>query len=664
MPPKAKGAKKKNGYQMPEKFDDGFSLKDIFKTNWTLGKPIGQGGFGLIYLANKGDAKVKNPDSAEYVVKIEPKDNGPLFCETHFYINCAKDDEIKSFIRTKSLSHLAVPKYISSGLCTYNDKEYRFLVMDRYVRDIQSVLDQSPTHQINEMGVMCLMRQILYCLEYIHQKGYAHGDVKGANVMVRNDQEAYLVDYGLACRFKRDNLHQKYEIKPERKHNGTIEYTSRDAHCGAQINRRSDLEILGYCVIHWLSGTLPWIDLIKNCEQVQQSKIKHMNNCKEFVKNSLANNSDAVKSFMEYFLTEVNKLEYDSEPSYSKIHLKLTDTLRAVGHTSSEDNFYIFKPAKSSKAVKPSVNDSEDELEKSARKGGAKSRKRIADTTTEEDVLIVEEEVAAVTAKKSARSTKKEKGEPSPAPSGARTPAARSKKAVSKKEKDDFSRELSDIDADDDDDLMPLAKNKNAKKPTANLQSTAIDQTQIEHFKDRLKRVVDEDSAAKRSPKKIPNPIEIAKASAAAAAATPTTSKSKENGVSSDLTPRRAQRNQINYNEDQSDSESNSRKRIQQASGSRPTDCLSKDLINTPTRYETRSPTPRTKSPLTHQMDCIGKFKQANHIVATPKSPLALANLDRKNTCVLVKKRKNVPKTTIATQTDESYLLTHGFSWD
>ena len=43
-------AKKKNGYQIPEKFDEGFVLKDGFKANWTLGKPIGQGGFGLIYL--------------------------------------------------------------------------------------------------------------------------------------------------------------------------------------------------------------------------------------------------------------------------------------------------------------------------------------------------------------------------------------------------------------------------------------------------------------------------------------------------------------------------------------------------------------------------------------------------------------------------------------
>jgi vaccinia related kinase len=147
--------------------------------------------------------------------------------------------------------------------------------MDRYKIDFQSIIDKSPNKRHDEIGVLCLMIQILRSIEYIHQLGYAHGDIKGANLMLNNDQESYLVDYGLVNRFMRDNIHQKYEIKQERKHNGTIEYLSRDAHDGAHLNRRSDLEILAYCVIHWLSGTLPWIDLIKKPEQVQKSKIKY-----------------------------------------------------------------------------------------------------------------------------------------------------------------------------------------------------------------------------------------------------------------------------------------------------------------------------------------------------------------------------------------------------
>lgn len=141
---------------------------------------------------------------------------------------------VKNYVKTTSLKHLAIPRYVSSGQCTYNGKEYRFLVMDRYQADVQSIIDKSPDKRHDEIGVICLMRQVIQSLEYIHQRGYVHGDIKGANLMLNNDHESYLVDYGLAVRFMRDKIHNKYEIKPERRHNGTIEYTSRDAHEGAR----------------------------------------------------------------------------------------------------------------------------------------------------------------------------------------------------------------------------------------------------------------------------------------------------------------------------------------------------------------------------------------------------------------------------------------------
>lgn len=167
-----------------------------------------------------------------------------------------------------------MPRFITHGICENKEREYRFLVMDRYKKDLQSLLKTSFTRQINEIGVMCLTSQLLYSLEYIHEKGYTHGDIKGANILLKSDNEAFLVDFGCAIRFNTNGKHQPFVMKPERRHNGTIEYTSLDAHKGAQATRRSDLEILGYCVIHWLCGTLPWIDLISNPEKVQQSKLE------------------------------------------------------------------------------------------------------------------------------------------------------------------------------------------------------------------------------------------------------------------------------------------------------------------------------------------------------------------------------------------------------
>jgi len=43
----------------------------------------------------------------------------------------------------------------------------------------------------------------------------------------------YLLDYGLVCRFNPEGKHKEYKEDPKRKHDGTVEFTSRDAHNGA-----------------------------------------------------------------------------------------------------------------------------------------------------------------------------------------------------------------------------------------------------------------------------------------------------------------------------------------------------------------------------------------------------------------------------------------------
>ncbi len=44
----------------------------------------------LFKIAMKGKTATVNNRNANYAIKIEPKDNGPLFCELHFYSNCGK----------------------------------------------------------------------------------------------------------------------------------------------------------------------------------------------------------------------------------------------------------------------------------------------------------------------------------------------------------------------------------------------------------------------------------------------------------------------------------------------------------------------------------------------------------------------------------------------
>ena len=61
-----------------------------------------------------------------------------------------------------------------------------------------------------------------------------------------------------------------------------------------------------------------------------------------------------MKKFIEFYLNEVNELQFDSEPNYSKIQTKLNEALKTLGHSNLlVENFQIFNPAK--QPTKPSA---------------------------------------------------------------------------------------------------------------------------------------------------------------------------------------------------------------------------------------------------------------------------------------------------------------------
>lgn len=95
---------------------------------------------------------------------------------------------------------------------------------------------------------------------------------------------------------------------------------------------------------------------------------------------------------MKYFLTEVNNLEFDSEPQYQNIQNKITETLSTLGHSkSSVDNFHIFNSkSKNSTATKESANTSLDTSDVSTKKVDPKpkSKKREIKVASSCDIEI------------------------------------------------------------------------------------------------------------------------------------------------------------------------------------------------------------------------------------------------------------------------------------
>ncbi|XP_059215391.1 serine/threonine-protein kinase VRK1-like [Centropristis striata] len=302
---------------LPKPLPGGFILTDSEKKKWKLGKIIGQGGCGLIYLASN-DVDRPVAEDTNFVIKLEYHENGPLFSELKFYQRAAKPESIQKWKRSRKLDFLGIPAYWGSGLAEHNELRYRFMAMDRLGTDLQKICDQSGG-RLKKNTVLQLGQTLVDILEYIHDNEYVHADIKAANLMLgcRDPDKVYLADYGLSYRFCPDGVHKEYKENPKKGHNGTIEYTSLDAHKGLAPSRRGDLQILGFCLLHWLCGSLPWDKVLKNPTQVQEAKARLMDNLPHSVQQLSVSgaSTDEVAAFLSY----VETLDYQEKPNYQHV---------------------------------------------------------------------------------------------------------------------------------------------------------------------------------------------------------------------------------------------------------------------------------------------------------------------------------------------------------
>uniref|UniRef100_A0AAY4E6T0 non-specific serine/threonine protein kinase n=1 Tax=Denticeps clupeoides TaxID=299321 RepID=A0AAY4E6T0_9TELE len=306
---------------LPPALPEGWILTDTEKKRWRLGKVLGSGGFGLIYLAcQEGDTSA-NDDDWRFVIKVEYRENGPLFSELKFYQRATKPEIMRKWMKARRLDFLGIPAYWGSGLSEHNGTKYRFMVIDRLGTDLQKVLLENGS-RFQKHTVLQLGGLLLDVLEYIHDNEYVHADIKATNLLVghRDPNKVYLADYGLAYRYYPDGVHKEYKENPKKGHNGTIEYTSLDAHQGVAPSRRGDLEVLGYCLLHWLCGTLPWLSVLKNPLLVQEAKAKLMANLPE----SVIQLSTAGSGELAQFLLHVKALGYAEKPDYEALRVVLS----------------------------------------------------------------------------------------------------------------------------------------------------------------------------------------------------------------------------------------------------------------------------------------------------------------------------------------------------
>ena len=211
-----------------EELIPGITLAGKYKTI----KILGRGGMGIVYKAE--DKQLKRSVALKFLPPELIQDEE------------ARERFVLEARTAASLSH--------PNICTIheiNEEEGRSFISMEFVegRSLKEQIKQSPLAPEKALEIAI---QVAEGLEEAHKKGIIHRDVKSANIMVTEKNQAKVMDFGLA-KVKGGTL-----LTREGTTLGTVAYMSPEQAKGEEVDHRSDIWSLGVVMYEMLSGQLPF----------------------------------------------------------------------------------------------------------------------------------------------------------------------------------------------------------------------------------------------------------------------------------------------------------------------------------------------------------------------------------------------------------------------
>ena len=204
-------------------------------------KKVGKGTFGIVY---KG---IQLDTNQPIAIKIERDKHSRLELEYNIY------NQFKNVI--------GVPRIID--FIKNEEKKEKTLIME-YLGPSIDFLFTLCKNKFSVKTVLMIAIQSINRLEQIHKQGFIHRDIKPDNFLVgygQNKDIIYLVDFGLSKKYINSHYRNDKNLV------GSLRYASIRNHKGIEQSRRDDLESLGYMLIYFINGSLPWQNVQKKTEK-------------------------------------------------------------------------------------------------------------------------------------------------------------------------------------------------------------------------------------------------------------------------------------------------------------------------------------------------------------------------------------------------------------
>ena len=166
----------------------------------------------------------------------------------------------------------------------------------------------------------------------MHNRHLIHRDIKPANFVIgfHNTALVHCIDFGLSKRYRHPRTLQHIPYRDGRSLTGTPRYASINNHLGIEQSRRDDLESIGYVLVYFLRGVLPWQGLKA---KTASKKYKMIMEKKQSVSISELCQGCPVQ-FAEY-LTYCRSLSFDSKPDMQYLRGLFRDLYIQQGYANS-----------------------------------------------------------------------------------------------------------------------------------------------------------------------------------------------------------------------------------------------------------------------------------------------------------------------------------------
>ncbi|KAG2585989.1 casein kinase 1-like protein 4 isoform X2 [Panicum virgatum] len=272
-----------------------------------LGRKIGCGSFGEIYLAT-------HIDTYEIVaVKIESsKTKHPQL----FY-------EAKLYNTLQGGSGIANVKWCGV------DGEENVLVIDLLGPSLEDLFVYCG-RKFTLKTVLMLADQMITRIEFMHSKGYLHRDIKPDNFLMglgRKANQVYIIDFGLAKRYRDSTTNRHIPYRENKNLTGTARYASCNTHLGIEQSRRDDLESLGYVLLYFLRGSLPWQGLKAATKTQKYDKI-----CEKKISTPIEVLCKSCPVEFASYFHYCHSLTFDQRPDYAFVKRLFRDLFTRQGY--------------------------------------------------------------------------------------------------------------------------------------------------------------------------------------------------------------------------------------------------------------------------------------------------------------------------------------------